>query len=422
VQGDNNFFITKRGAKVKKLSMLIGKNDFLVKLVESFFGKVAYLLFTMLFSLIFTRLYGAEVFGEYTYAISVVTILMIFAKVGFDNSIIYYIPKYGNAQISLSFAINFLLSLIITLVSFFFIDQPFVQWMLPMVWLLSMEQVFFGVYRGTNNIKKFYFINGFYSILLRIILIVILFFISDNKLLNVGIAVYSSYIFANLIYYLQNKKRFEKIKFDKEYIKYSFSLVLAAMMWVAIDKVDVIMIGSMLDMKSVGVYQISSQLSNLIFMVLVIFDTVFGPKISQLYHEGKLEELKQLYIRSTRILAVGGTLLVVIMLLLSKYILLLFGSEFVSGQLSLVLRGIGQLVNVSVGSVWLMLAMTGKPKFQIYTNLTAFLLNIGLNYLLIPQYGINGAAFASMVSVILINVIGYLLVSREFKIKVYKYV
>lgn len=398
------------------------KNEFILKLFESFFGKASYLLFTMLFSLVCSRLYGAEVFGQYTYAMSLVTILMIFAKAGFDNSIIYYIPKYGNKQVSISFMVNLLISLILTIGAIFLVEETFVRWMLPLIWLVSMEQVFFGIYRAGSRIKNFYFINGFYSILLRILLVVILYYFGErNTVFNIIIAVYISYIFANLLYFLQNKDKFGKVYFDKEYLKYSFSLVLAAIMWVAIDKVDIVMIGNMTNMENVGIYQISAQISNLIFMMLVIFDTVFGPRISTLYHAGKMEELKSLYIKSTRLLALGGFLLVVAMFSVSHYILLAFGEEFVGGQVSLILRGIGQWVNVAVGSVWLMLAMTGKPKFQIFANLIAFFLNFVLNYLLIPIYGINGSAFASMLSVILVNIIGYILVSKEFKVKVYKY-
>jgi O-antigen/teichoic acid export membrane protein len=398
------------------------KNDFVSKILESFFGKASYLLFTMLFSFVCSRLYGAEIYGKFTYAFSLVTILMIFAKAGFDNSIIYYIPKYGNKQVSLSFVVNFLISVVLILGTSFFIKDTFVKLMLPLIWLFSMEQLFFGIYRATNRIKNFYFINGFISLLLRIILVLILYFFSENNnVLNIAIAVYTSFIFSNILYFLQNKERFEKVIFDKEYLKYSFSLVLAAVMWVVIDKVDVIMIGSMTNMQNVGVYQISAQISNLLFMILVIFDTVFGPQISKYYHANRLEELKKLYVQSTRLLAAGSFLLLFVMVVFSKYILLAFGKEFVEGQVSLILRGIGQFINVAVGSVWLMLAMTGKPKFQIYTNFLALILNIVLNLILIPKYGINGAAFASMVSIILVNVIGYVLVTKEFKVKVYKF-
>jgi O-antigen/teichoic acid export membrane protein len=394
-------------------------NEFIVKILESFFGKVSFVLFTMLFSFVCTRLYGAEIFGQYTYAFSIVTLLMIFAKAGFDNSLIYYIPKYKDKYISLSFFVNIIISIILVFVANFFINEWFVKLMLPLIWLVSMEQLFFSIYRANDNIKGYYFINGFLSMLIRILLVILFYFIFERNFISIALAIYISFLFSNLIYFYQNKKRFKKVVYDKGFIKYSFSLVLAAVMGVAMDRIDIVMLGTMTDMRSVGIYQISVQVANVIFMILVIFDTVFGPQISKLYHNGKYKELKRLYVQSTRLLGLLSFIIIIILSVFSKHILLLFGKEFVDGQMALILRGIGQFINVAVGSVWLMLAMTGNPKWHIYANFIAFTLNIILNYLLIPKYGVNGAAFATMTSMILVNIIGYILVCRVFKVRVY---
>lgn len=398
------------------------KSDFIKKIIESFFGKASFALFTMVFSLITTRFYGAETFGQYTYAFSIVTLLMIFAKAGFDNSLIYYIPRHGNKHISISFTVNIIISILLIVGANFFINDSSVKIMLPLIWLVSMEQIFFGIYRSTDKIKQYYFINGFLAIVIRIVLIILFYFLFGGTFISMALAVYISFIFSNLLYFYQNKKMFQKVVYDKGYLRYSYSLVLAAVMGVAMDKIDIIMLGAMKDMKSVGIYQIDVQIANIILMILVIFDTVFAPQISKFYHSGKHEELRKLYEKSTRLLGLLALISIIIIVVFGKYILLLFGEEFVDGHLALILRSLGQFVNVAVGSVWLMLAMTGRPKWHIYSNLIAFTVNIGLNYLLIPKYGVNGAAFATMTSMILVNIIGYILVRKVFKVKVYRIV
>ncbi|WP_050183304.1 flippase [Domibacillus robiginosus] len=395
------------------------KNKFFQKIIESFFGKASFALFTMVFSLVATRLYGAETFGQYTYAFSIVTLLMIFAKAGFDNSLIYYIPKQGTKYISLSFLVNAIIALLLTIGAGFFIEDYFVKMMLPLIWLVSMEQVFFGIYRSTDRVKQYYLINGFLAILLRVILIIVFYFLFGKTFTSIALAIYVSFIFANLIYFYQNKHMFKKVVYDQKFLNYSYSLVLAAVMGVAMDKIDIIMLGSMKDMESVGIYQIDVQIANVILMILVIFDTVFAPQISKFYHEGKHEELRRLYKKSTRLLGLLALIALLIVIIFGKYILLMFGEEFVEGYLALILRSFGQFINVAVGSVWLMLAMTGRPKWHIYSNLIAFSVNICLNYLLIPKYGVNGAAFATMISMVLVNILGYILVRRVFKVKVY---
>ncbi|WP_211654850.1 flippase [Planococcus alpniumensis] len=399
----------------------VNSGDFRSKLIESFFGKASFVIFTMVFSLVCTRLYGAELFGQYTYAFSIVTLLMIFAKAGFDNSLVYYIPKTKQKFISLSFVLNASISLVLVIVSLFFITDDFVRIMLPLIWLVSMEQIFFGIYRASGNIKKYFFINGFVSVLVRIILIIFLYYIFGKSFIGIVIGVYVSFILSNVLYFVQNKTYFKKIEFDKKYLLYSASLVLAAVMGVAMDKIDIIMLGNMTNMKNVGIYQIAIQVANLLFMILVVFDTVFGPQISKLYHSKKIEELRILYIKSTRVLGLIALVFIVILTLTSTMVLQLFGQEFVEAKTALLLRSIGQFVNVAVGSVWLMLAMTGKPRFHIYANLFAFTLNISMNYILIPLYGVNGAAFATMTSMIVVNILGYIMVCNIFKLKVYKF-
>ncbi|OEF99781.1 hypothetical protein BHF71_00980 [Vulcanibacillus modesticaldus] len=405
--------------RVNLFEKFLINNHFIKKIIESFFGKVSYVLFTMIFSLVATRLYGVEAFGEYTYAFTLVSFIMIFAKAGLDNGLIYYIPKNGNKYVSLSFFINAILSLLLVVLTFYFITDSFVRLMLPLVWLLSMEQIYFGVYRATGKIKEYYFVNGFISILLRILLVIVFYFFIGKNAKSIALGVYFSFIFSIAIYFYQNKDRFNKIVYDKTFLRYSFPLVIAAIMGVMMDRIDIIMLGTMIDKKSVGIYQIAVQVANLTSVILVIFNTVFAPQISSLYHKGKLEELRKIYMQSTRILSLISLVALIFIVIFSKYILLVFGEDIVAGQFALVLRSIGQFINAAVGSVWLMLAMTGKPKLQMYGNFTASVINIVLNFLLIPRYGINGAAFASMIAIGFVNILGYLLVSREFKVKVY---
>lgn len=397
----------------------IFKNDFVNKLKDAFIGRGAFVLFTMLFSLVSTRLYGAEVFGEYMFAFTVAQVLMIFSKVGLDSGLMYYIPKVGNRYTSSSFLINLVFSVIIILVIGYFYKDPFIRIMLPLIWILSIEQIFFGIYRVKGKIKEFYLMNGIVSILIRIGFTVVLFIIWGQQTINLAIATYISVILAAVYYIYENKNDFKKLIFNIDIIKYSLPLVLASAMVVVIDKLDIIMIGIMLTNKDVGIYQISAQISSAMAMILIIFNTVFAPKIAELHHEGKVDDLKSLYIKSTRILALLSIISLLLMIIFSRFLLQLFGTEFLDAQTSLILRSIGQFINVAVGSVWLMLSMTGQPRYVLYGNVVACLLNIILNYLLIPKFGIDGAAFASLVAVGLSNIMGYYFVCKHIKAKAF---
>ncbi|MGG3915940.1 flippase [Rossellomorea vietnamensis] len=404
-----------------KIIDLIISSDFIKKMIEALYGRASFLIFSLLFSFVCTRLYGAEVFGVFTYSFTIVSILMIIAKSGLDSGLIYSMPKNQNKHVSFSFIFNLIISITVILVSGLLIKDAYVRMMLPLIWLYSVEQIFFGIYRAEGKIKEYYFINGFISMIVRVLLVFLLYYLLGKDEKSIAIAVYASFILSNVCYLIQNRNKFGKIIFDKDYLFYSLPLILSTVLVNLLHRIDIIMLGNMTTKTEVGIYQITVQISLTISVLLYVFNTVFAPKISSLFHQNKMEELRNLYIKSTRWLALIAIFSTALVIIFSGLILSIFGEEFVSGQNALILRGIGQFFDIAVGSVWVMLSMTGNPKFQMYANILAFVVNIILNFILIPTYGMNGAALATTISFTLISVIGYVKVSRQFNTKVFKF-
>lgn len=407
--------------KPRKLKSKFTSNGFVLKLLESFFGRGSFIIFTLLFSFVCTRLYGAEVFGKFTYAFTLIQVIMIIAKAGLDKGLIYSIPQNQYKHVSLSFLVNLIVSTTLIVVGWVFIDDIYIKFMLPLIWLISTEQLFFGMYRSDRKIKEYYFINGFLTMILRIALIICFYYLTGKSEFSIAFAVYFSFVFSNVMYLFHNKKKFNKLNYDKDFLKYSFTLVLAGVMGALISKADLLMLGNMTTKTDVGVYQITVQISNVSSSLLLIFNTVFAPEISKLFYEQKIDQLKSLYLKVTRVLTVLSFVITFVLIIGSSLILQVFGSEFIEGQSALIYRSLGQFVNVAVGGVWLMLSMTGEPRFQFYANVIAIIINVLFNLLLIPIYGINGAAFASMITIIFTNVMGYVIVSKRFNIKVFKF-
>lgn len=412
------FRLTKGKMLVRSL---IQKNNFINKLIDSFLGKGLHVLFTLVFSFLATRLYGVEVFGEYTFAFTIVSILMILAKAGLDNGLIYFIPSVKNKYISLSLITNLVISIVIILISFLLVNDKFLRFMLPLIWLLSVEQIFFAIYRSEGKIREFYFVNAFISMLIRIVLVIFLFYFWDSSAFVLGFSVYFSLLISNLLYFYRNKKKITKIYYNSSFLLYSFPLVLANLLGILMGKIDVVMLGILSTNENVGIYQVVVQITNSISLLIVVFSTVFAPKISELYHQNKIDSIKKLYNKATKFLSLIGLILTIFLILTSNFILDIFGDKVVTGKLALIYLSLGQFVNVAVGNVWTMMAMTGKPKLQFYANLLAFTSNIILNILLIPKYGISGAAFATMITHFITNSIGYYAVSKRFSIKAFKW-
>ncbi len=77
---------------------------------------------------------------------------------------------------------------------------------------------------------------------------------------------------------------------------------------------------------------------------------------------------------------------------------------------------IGQFINILCGSVGYILLMTDKQNVFKNIMILATFLNIAMNIILIPLYGINGAAIASSISLILWNVISFVYIYRKYNI------
>lgn len=96
------------------------------------------------------------------------------------------------------------------------------------------------------------------------------------------------------------------------------------------------------------------------------------------------------------------------------------GREFLVGMDSLFILLIGQLISVLCGSVLVLLNMTGN-QWTVQTILvTAAILNIMLNAILIPNLGIEGAAWATTISTIFWNVWGIRAVRKKLGFWVWK--
>jgi len=92
------------------------------------------------------------------------------------------------------------------------------------------------------------------------------------------------------------------------------------------------------------------------------------------------------------------------LLLSGEAVLGIFGREFVVGYQALAILATAQLVDATAGSVASCLAMTKYQRFNVYNTIVMAVVSVGLNIWLIPRMGIAGAATATAVSIILVNI------------------
>ena len=146
---------------------------------------------------------------------------------------------------------------------------------------------------------------------------------------------------------------------------------------------------------------------------------ISAPKFSELFWSNDMEGLRRVVRMTSRVLFWSAAPILIALLVAPTFWLGLFGEEFRGSYLVLILLAIGQFVNAASGSVGCFLNMTGNHKVLGRITVAAILLNIVLNALLIPPFGIIGAAFATMTTLILWNLTGVVFVWMKFRIKTF---
>ncbi len=188
-------------------------------------------------------------------------------------------------------------------------------------------------------------------------------------------------------------------------------------MYVVNNRADVIMLGAMSGVQSAGVYAVASTGAELVIFVLATVNLVIAPTVASLYKTGDRKRLQQVVTKSARLVLLATLPLALALIMFGHWFLLVFfGAEFTEGATALALLSLGQLINAAMGSVGLLLNMTGyERKTAIGVGLAA-VLNIILNALLIPLWGLNGAAIATFTSLVAWNVLLFIQVYKNLRI------
>lgn len=200
----------------------------------------------------------------------------------------------------------------------------------------------------------------------------------------------------------------------KKIFSLSFPMMFSAAFIFLCNWTDVFMLGAMVSKKEVGIYNAAYKLAIIALLAIQAFNIVLAPKISELYSKNKIVELK-IEVRNASNWILFITIpMVFILVVFRKQLLGLFGEEFLYGQTALIIISLGFLVNSFFATVGQVLNMTHHQK--ILRNYTFFgaILNIILNYIFIKRMGIEGAALASMISIILINILCAFKIKNEF--------
>lgn len=246
---------------------------------------------------------------------------------------------------------------------------------------------------------------------------------ASNALLAVGVSYAVSFLL--VAYYLRRlfwrgdagDPSAPSGEFQRALIAFSLPTFLAGFSTTLINRSDRLFLAYFLEPADVGVFQAASQGAVIFTMILSAFNAIFSPMIAELHGKGEHRRLNELYKVTTKwgfYLAIPVYLVFVV--LAGEIMTFVFGPGYAGGAAVFAILSTAQLLSVATGAVGFMLLMTGNQKRWLAISGAMVVTHVVANLLLIPSFGIEGAALATAIGVGGLFLIGLTAVRRSLRL------
>lgn len=185
-------------------------------------------------------------------------------------------------------------------------------------------------------------------------------------------------------------------------------LMLIAVMNSIIELSDTLLLGVLRSASEVSVYYVAAKIAALSTTLLFIINGTIGPHISKCWaqrdHAGAFAMVR----KYSRFMLALALVILLAIVLLREYILAVFGPEYrEQGVFPLLVLALGYFFVLAAGPLGIFMTMTGNHRRYLHNNIAACVINLVLNLILIPRYGVNGACFATAVALTVKNTLLY---------------
>jgi O-antigen/teichoic acid export membrane protein len=181
-------------------------------------------------------------------------------------------------------------------------------------------------------------------------------------------------------------------------------LVLIAVAEAAMNRTGIVLLGWEGHTSEAGAFALIFNITSIVVLPRVAVNTRFAPMVSELFTNGDWSALQVLTAKATGWSLAGGTLIAIPLWALGEWILGRFGADFQIALVPLRILLFSQLIAAAAGSQIFLMTMTGHERGAAMIVTLSAIGNALLSALLINRYGIIGAAVASTVTLLILNI------------------
>jgi O-antigen/teichoic acid export membrane protein len=389
--------------------------------------------------------YGAEVVGIFAISIAALRIALLYGRMGLDNALVRFIAEYAakgrkdfvkqvylrglGASIPCGLGISLLLYFCAPLLAKEVFDNPALATTLRIIALVILPGTLLHInastLRGLKRTASYSFlINASQFLLGSLILVLGKSVLEENSAPVIAFAVATvaaallSFGFGAVprnVEMVPDKTRGEAIR-TRDLMKVAFPMLLTGSYSFFLQWTGTLALGYFRSEVEVGIYDIVVRIAAVQMFTLTSVNSIAASKFSECFSAGDMEGFRKVTRYATRLIFWTTVPIGLVLISFPTSISGFFGEEIKGGATALVILVVGYFTNAISGPVGNILNMTGHQMVFQKIVLGAAVVNIILNIILIPRFGINGSAVAGTVSMCLWNIISVIYVKKKFNI------
>lgn len=396
--------------------------------------------------ILFPAYFSSEQFGLINLMISVSFVYAQLSSFGLINAVTKYFPFFKSEDRKHNFFLTYIIVIsgtgFILMTLLFFLFKPliieayldksklFVDYFILLV-PLSLSLIAFTVFEVLARVVFRTVLTTFAREVVIRLLTTLDIFLFIFKVVDFGgfmlIYVYI-YVFSSLIIVIQviATKEFRFVfsikgtekKHFKEFLRYgSYNLLSGAAMFVG-QKVDIMMIGSMIGLSIVGAYSLYLYIATVISMPLRAFSKIAIPIIANSWKENDTKQINDIYRRTSLIQFIFGLLIYVgVIINKDNLFMIIKKPEYVENFGIFYFVGIAFLADTTLGLTSEIISSSRHYRYDALFNIMLFVISVVTNLILIPILGGVGAALAAAISFITFNVTKWLFLYSKHKMQ-----
>ena len=185
--------------------------------------------------------------------------------------------------------------------------------------------------------------------------------------------------------------------------KSSITLMMVNISRLILGKIDMAIIPIFMSVAFAGIYDAAIKWVSLIWFAQNTLVRVFGPQLAAYHANNDMENVKTHTKKITYMIFIPSAFIAFFIFIAAEFLMGIYGDYFTQGVTTLRILIIGYFLTAFAGAAHILINMLGDEKISMRISIETLLLNIGLNIILIPLYGMEGAATATSISLIFMS-------------------